>query len=199
MLGSGQSLIYDTTQAETTRLAAASANWRHNLKRSRKYSLSLKKWLTPDIVQLMSLYRSMEIHKGLEKQVSERELTAILKLVGSAVILYKCENMQGELIAIRACAVWRDQSFDLLAAASISARKSYASHGLLWALFNQCAAIGVSRYDLGGVDPIKNKGVFDFKKGTGAELIKYLGEWEYGSFPFLKCLVNCLMYVKKYL
>jgi lipid II:glycine glycyltransferase (peptidoglycan interpeptide bridge formation enzyme) len=141
----------------------------------------------------------MEIHKGLEPQVSERELIEILKLVDSSVILYKCENIQGELIAIRACAVWRDQSFDLLAAASLPARKVYASHGLLWALFNQCAVIGVSRYDLGGVDPIKNKGVFDFKKGTGAQLIKYLGEWEYGSFPFLKKLVSCLMYIKNHL
>ena len=85
----------------------------------------------------------------------------------------------------------------LFAAASVSARKVYASHGLLWILFNHCAEMGVSRYDLGGVDPLKNKGVFDFKKGTGAHLINYLGEWEYGSFPTLKYLVNCMMYVKK--
>jgi len=196
-LGSGMSLIYDTTIGEITRLTTATANWRHNLKRSRKYALSFKKWLAPDIDEIMNLYRAMETRKGLEAQVTYRELSAILKLVDSSVVLYKCENMQGELIAIRACAVWRDQAFDLLAAANVSARKVYASHGLLWVLFNQCAEMGVSWYDLGGVDPIQNRGVFDFKKGTGANLINYLGEWEFGSFPFLTNMVNCLMYVKK--
>ena len=33
-------------------------------------------------------------------------------------------------------------------------------------------------FDLGGIDPINNRGVYDFKKGTGATQIDYEGEWD---------------------
>ena len=89
------------------------------------------------------------------------------------------------------------QAFDLLAAANPSARKVYASHELLWQLFNDCFEKGILRYDLGGVDPQQNKGVFDFKKGTGAELFTYLGEWEAASPKWVKSIANCMLHLKR--
>jgi lipid II:glycine glycyltransferase (peptidoglycan interpeptide bridge formation enzyme) len=42
-----------------------------------------------------------------------------------------------------------------------------------------CGERNVQWYDMSGVDPVNNKGVYDFKKGTGAQDLQYLGEWEY--------------------
>lgn len=196
-IGSGLSLSYNTARDEQTRIAATSVNWRHNLKRSRKYGLSFEKWDEPDVDQIVSIYRSMEMHKGLGLQASEVELSAIFKYLKDGLVLYRCVNMQGETIAFRAYARWGDQAFDLLAAANPSARKVYASHGLLWQLFNDCFEKGILRYDLGGVEPQTNKGVFDFKKGTGAELFTYLGEWEAASPKWVKSIANCMLHLKR--
>jgi lipid II:glycine glycyltransferase (peptidoglycan interpeptide bridge formation enzyme) len=57
----------------------------------------------------------------------------------------------------------------------------------------QCEERGVTWYDMSGVDPDKNKGGYDFKKGTGAEDLKYLGEWDRASFPLLRPLANLLV------
>lgn len=196
-LGSGQSLIYDLAQDEATRLVAMSANWRHNLKRSRKYGLSFERWSAPDALTIMSIYRSMERHKGLAMQLSMSELEVMLNRLKDCMVLYKCETSQGEVIAIRACALFNNTAFDLLAAAAPIARKQYASHGLLWALLNECHNQNIVRYDLGGVDPVNNKGVYDFKKGIGSNPITYLGEWEYASLPLIKSLMNFVLSLKK--
>jgi lipid II:glycine glycyltransferase (peptidoglycan interpeptide bridge formation enzyme) len=196
-IGSGLSMSYNTNLEEQQRIAAASVNWRHNLKRSRKYGLSFEKWDDPDIEHIVSIYRSMEMHKGLSPQVSKVELNAMLKYLQKGLVLYRCVNTNGETIALRAYARWGDQAFDLLAAASPLARKVYASHGLLWRLFNDCFEKGIRRYDLGGVEPSKNKGVFDFKKGTGADLFAYLGEWEVSSPSWAKSVANCVLRLKQ--
>ena len=197
-LGSGTSLEYCVERDEPTRLRAMSANWRHNLKRSRKYNLRFERWSSPNVATILMLYRSMESHKGLLTQVSEIELKAIFQSLGESVVLYKSENAQGEITAIRACALFNGQAFDLLAAAGPEARRSYASYGLLWALINECYAKGVKSYDLGGVELTANKGVYDFKHGIGSNLVSYLGEWESASPASVKVIANMILQLKKW-
>ena len=55
---------------------------------------------------------------------------------------------------------------------------------------NHCSDLGISTYDLGGVDPVNNRGVYDFKHGTGAVLTEYVGEWERANLLLLPSLVN---------
>jgi len=57
-------------------------------------------------------------------------------------------------------------------------RKTYASNVALDALLGSLVARGISNYDLGGVDRTNNKGVFDFKHGTGGTELSYVGEYE---------------------
>ena len=87
----------------------------------------------------------------------------------------------------------RMAAMDLLAVAGGEARKVYASHATLWALLNHCSRLGLHNYDLSGVDPVGNKGVFDFKHGTGASLVECLGEWEWTSLPGFRQAVNRLV------
>jgi len=56
-----------------------------------------------------------------------------------------------------------------------------------------CHAAGVKRYDMMGIDPTYNPGVYHFKKGTGAECIDYLGEWEWAPYPPLRWGANWML------
>ena len=195
-LGSGLTLAYDLNGEESARLDGLTANWRHNLKRSRKYESTFTEWRTPDVSKIKEIYSAMEGYKDIAAQVSNTELTAIISELKNSLIIFKCQNSAGEIIAIRGCVVFADQAFDLLAAAAPSARKVYASYGLFWELLNHCHEKGVARYDLGGVDPIGNKGVYNFKHGLGSVHYEYVGEWESASPRIIGLLFNLFYKLK---
>jgi len=194
---SGLSLTYNPSVIESERLLMTSTNWRHNLKRSGKHDLVIRRWASPDAAELQAIYRSMEQHKSLEAFMTNDELEALLDRLRDKILLYRCEDRNGDLIALRACAILGTEAWDLLAAASPAARKQYASHATLWALLNECGHRGITRYDMGGVDPIRNKGVFDFKRGIGAQPLTYLGEWEWTSTPWIKFVANIALRRRK--
>ncbi len=192
-LGSGLSLKLDLRHTDEERIGAASVNWRHNLRRSAKYGLTVERWNKPDAAQMAAVYRDMEDLKGLEQQHSEAGLRAMIDGLGDRLLVFRCLDRDGNLLAFRAGGIFRDQAWDLLAAATRAARKVYASHATLWVLLGACREQGALNYDLGGVDPVKNKGVFDFKHGTGARTVEYLGEWEWTNTPLVAPAVGLLM------
>jgi lipid II:glycine glycyltransferase (peptidoglycan interpeptide bridge formation enzyme) len=192
-LATGLSLKLDLRLTDEERLNAASANWRHNLRRSARYDLTVERWNKPDAAQMAAVYRDMEEYKGLNQQHSEAELRAMIDGLGENLLVLRCLDRDGNLLAFRAGGIFRDQAWDLLAAATRAARKVYASHATLWALLKECEQQGALSYDLGGVDPIRNKGVFDFKRGTGARMVEYLGEWEWANAPLITAAVGLLI------
>jgi len=135
----------------------------------------------------------MEQFKSLPEQYRHEELQQIFKQSAQKIIVYRAIDESGNLLAIRAAAICGNIAMDLLAAAGASARKVYASHATLWALLDHCCQLGLIEYDLSGVDPINNKGVYDFKQGTGANLVECVGEWEWANLPGLCHAVNWLI------
>ncbi len=192
-LGSGLSLDFDLGPVEGERLRRASGNWRHNLRRSTKYGLRIESWEYPEVSQIAALYREMEEIKGQVERVPEADLEPLLRCLGNQLIVYRALDVNGEVVAMRAAAVFGFKAWDMLAAAGATARKTYASHATFWALTEACRERGAKVFDMGGVDPVGNSGVFNFKQGTGAVLTEFLGEWEYASPNFLRRLANYAM------
>lgn len=192
-LGSGLSLELDLTPDAATRLASTSGNWRHNLKRAGKYGLLVERWPAPNAAQIAAVYRDMEDLKNLPEQHSQAGLEAMIEHLGERLLVYRCLDADGQLLAIRAGAIFAGRGWDLLAAASKAARKVYASHALLWALTEECRRLGAGSFDMGGADPQGNKGVFNFKQGTGARLFQYVGEWEWAGLPGLAVAAGILI------
>ena len=115
-------------------------------------------------------------------RAEEPGLQALFSHVGNHVVVYRCSDADGKLLAFRACAFVGDKAWDLLAATAVAGRKSYASYAAFWALMQDCHHRGVKHYDLSGIDPAGNRGVYDFKQGTGATPVEYTGEWEW-AYP----------------
>lgn len=190
---SGFSMEYELTNNEQERLGRLSSNWRHNLKRSQKYDIRIETWENCDPKEIHNVYQEMGKLKGLDEQFSATELEALVSQLGKRLILYRCLTEEGRLVALRGAGLFGKQSWDLLAATTSSARKVYASYALFWAVAKACRQKGARSYDLGGVDPERNKGVYNFKQGTGSRLIRYLGEWDWASVPMLRYFVNKAM------
>lgn len=85
----------------------------------------------------------------------------------------------------------------MLAATNVAGRKLYSSYLTISELLSTCLERGVEEYDLMGIDPHKNPGVYNFKKGTGAEPLEYLGEWEWATSEPLYYIANWAMGKRK--
>jgi len=167
-----------------------SRNWRRNLKRSTKSKLTIRQWFNPDIDEIKAVYKSMESYKGLPEQSSQQELKSLFQKLGNKIVLYRCFDKKGQVVALRGCAILHRFGWDLFAATTTLGRKLYASYALVWELLQHCQKLGVEEYDLMGVDPTKDLGVYNFKKGTGAEFIEYLGEWDWATNNILRWGAN---------
>lgn len=191
----GLSMLLDLKQNEEKLKINLSKNWRRNLKRYKHNLLSITKWDDPDINQIYHLYSEMESYKGLEKSYSKEELISLITNFSNQIIIFCCE-LNGKLIGIRAAIIQHKKAWDFLAATSPVGRKYYASHQLFWTLLMECKNQGIQYYDLSGIDPKNNTGVYNFKKGTGATQIEYIGEWEWASSGLVRYFANFVIKYK---
>lgn len=192
-LGAAASLLYDVSAPAEQRVAASSKNWRHNLKRAGKAGHIVARWDAPDIDEMRSVYAEMEDYKQLSPQHSVQNLRALYDHVRKRMITFSCRDAGGRLVSFRACATLGDKAWDMLAATAVAGRKTYASYATFWALTGECSRRGIRHYDLSGVDPQHNRGVYDFKQGTGALPLEYLGEWEWAQPRLLALPANWLI------
>lgn len=183
---SGLSMRLDLSRGMGELAKGLSANWRHNLKRAGKRGLTVRPWSEPDLDEILAVYRSMEQHKDLREQFSREQLASLRASFGDRLVTWRCDGAEGRLLALRACVVIGDRAWDMLAATTVEGRRVYASYAACWALFEECRARGVRAYDLRGVEPDRGPGVYDFKRGTGAALVEYLGEWEWASNDLMR-------------
>ena len=186
----GLSMAYQAGLSEEERLQQCSGNWRHNFRRSAKHGAKAYLWAKPDPDEMMAAYGAMQAHKQLKAQTSREEVVSMFSAFADRCVVVRCDDANGNLLALRGALVFGDKGWDTFAAATPAGRKVYASHAAFWELIKQCAARGVQWYDMSGVDPINNRGVYDFKKGTGAQDMRFLGEWEHATPAILGTLAS---------
>ncbi len=190
MINSGLSMLLDLNEGVDEIIKRMSNNWRHNLKRSKKYGLTFERWDKPKPQELYMIYQEMVVYKGIKEQYSYNQIESIINNLGSNLILYRCLDKNNDLLAFRGIGVYGDSCLDMFAAATTKGRKVYATYGLFGSIVQYCCKNKILHYDLGGIDPIANPGVYNFKKGTGARKVEYIGEWEWANVPCLRYVAN---------
>lgn len=190
MMTSGMSMELDLSQNEDNLLAGLSSSWRRNLKLAQKNNLVIKQCSNPDIDELCRVFAEMEMQKNLPQLFSHEKLDNLFKQVKENLIFYRCEDEEGELLCFRACLIIGNRATDYFAAATEKARKTRASYATLWELLLESKGRGVVHYDLGGIDPSANPGVYTFKKETGARETESLGEWDWATSEPLRLIGN---------
>lgn len=167
-----------------------SSSWRRNLRLSAQNNLTIRLCVDPDIEEISRVYSDMETRKNLPQQFSPEKLRNLFKNSGSNLIFFRCEDESGNLICFRGCLIVGNRACDYLAATTEKGRDLRASYAVLWQMLMHCRRTGIEIYDLGGIDPWANPGVYTFKKETGAREVEFLGEWDWATSPVLRLLGN---------
>lgn len=184
------SMTLDLTRSEEELRAGLERNWRRNLKRASEHRITTSRWEAPDADEMASVYASMEEVKGLDCQQPREEIELVSKALKERMILYRCDDEHGALLSFRGCIIVGDRASSWFAASNERGRELLASYAVFWALVRECQRQNVKSFDLGGIEPLTNAGVYRFKKGIGSVPIEYLGEWDWATRPWLQWLGN---------
>ncbi|MGI8495675.1 MAG: lipid II:glycine glycyltransferase FemX [Pyrinomonadaceae bacterium] len=180
----------DLTKSEPEMLAKCSRNWRRNLVKAQKNDLQIRRWNDPNVEEIVAAYADMETRKNLPEQFSREELQTLFERAGANLVCYRADDENGKLLALRACLVIGNQALDHLAVTTARGRELFASYIVFQKLLQDCRERGIKSYDLSGIDPHNNPGVFTFKRETGARPVEQLGEWDWASSGWLRWLGN---------
>ena len=195
-IGTKSSLVHLLDAEESIRLTRCSTNWKRNLKRSTKIQSYPYVWQKPDSTSLSSAYQEMNDYKqieGVSLNRSAQDLQSAIDVFGDKLILVRSDDADGNALAIRGAICFGDTAWDYIAITTPAGRKTYASYAVFWALAESCFQLGMRQFDLGGIDPINNRGVYDFKKGTGSYQVDYEGEWDSASPRWFRAVASRLI------
>ena len=198
-IGAKQSMLLRIHTDEEKMLSSASSNWKRNHKRSLRSTTAPYVWSSASPDQLENAYRLMDEYKkvdGVKLQMSASDIRSIQECFGSDLVLIRMDNEDGNVLSVRGALIQQTTAWDFIAVTTPEGRKTYSSHRTLVALAQECALRGCTTLELGGIDPEKNKGVFDFKNGTGAQITTYLGEWETAHPSWIRPVISRIISAK---
>jgi len=195
-IGAKQSMLLSINSDQESMLSTASSNWKRNHKRSLRTPSSPYVWNDASPDQLEAAYQAMDEFKkveGVKLQMSASDIRSVQECFGHDLVLIRMDDENGKLLSVRGALVQQSTAWDFIAVTTPDGRKTYSSHRTLLALAQECARRGCTTLELGGIDPERNKGVFDFKNGTGARITTYLGEWETSSPKTFRILASIFL------
>jgi lipid II:glycine glycyltransferase (peptidoglycan interpeptide bridge formation enzyme) len=141
----------------------------------------------------MDEYKKVE---GVKLQMSASDIRSVQHCFGNDLVLIRMDDESGKLLSVRGAIIQQSTAWDFIAVTTPAGRKTYSSHRTLIALAQECALRGCTTLELGGVNPEKNKGGFDFKNGTGAQITTYLGEWEVAHPSWIRPFISRIISAK---
>ena len=147
--------------------------WRNQLSRAEKNGLRVVACSETDQYRIFcGMYKQMTNRKTFESTVDIEEFERIQADLPEThrMRILICEQ-EGIPVASVVASVMGDSAIYVLGATSDKGLDAKGSYLLQWTLIQWLKERGVRRYDLGGINPQQNPGVYHFKRGlSGADV-----------------------------
>ena len=141
--------------------------WRNQLTRAEKNGLKVVAGSgTNEYRAFCGMYKQMRNRKTFESAVNIEEFEQIQEDLPEThrMRILMCEQ-EGVPVAGVVASAMGDSAIYVLGATSDNGLDAKGSYLLQWTLIQWLKEIGVREYDLGGIDPQQNAGVYHFKRG----------------------------------
>ncbi len=143
------------------------AKWRNKLAGAEKNNLNIVAGDGLEEYQTFCrLYNQMRQRKNFETTVDVEEFRQIQETLpaGQRMRILICEN-RGTPVAGLVTSAMGDSAVYLLGATSDAGLNTKGAYLLQWTMIRWLKENGIRQYDLGGIDPAGNPGVYSFKRG----------------------------------
>jgi lipid II:glycine glycyltransferase (peptidoglycan interpeptide bridge formation enzyme) len=145
---------------------ALDKKWRNQLNAAERAPLQVSEGGTDNYLRFRALYDEMWQRKKFDTSVSVEEFDRIQKRLPEAqkMRVLICEH-EGRPVSGLVVSAMGDSGIYLLGATNDEGMKVKASYRLQWNMVEWLQQRGIRYYDLGGIDPESNPGVYHFKSG----------------------------------
>jgi Acetyltransferase (GNAT) domain len=156
--------------------------WRQYLNSAERNDLQIREGQDRDLYfAFCKLYAQMWNRKRFRTGVNIEEFGRIQERLPQSqrMRVFLCEH-KGEAVAALVCSAMGESGIYLLGASVDTDLRLRASYLLHWAVIKWLKDKGTRYYDLGGIDPVGNPGVYQFKRGFSGLDMSHLQ-------PFVAC------------
>jgi lipid II:glycine glycyltransferase (peptidoglycan interpeptide bridge formation enzyme) len=159
---------------------ALDPKWRNQLNGAEKNNLAIVEGDELSFYDtFIKLYRQMRGRKQFNTAVDIDQFRIIHdRLKGNDKLHILVCKHEGEPIASLVCTTFGDTGTYLLGATGDRGLTLKGSYLLQWHMIKRLKESGYRYYDLGGIDPSANPGVFHFKAGLNGEDLHHIGQYE---------------------
>lgn len=189
-----RTILVDLGPSEEDLRRRLKKKWRQTLQHSERAELSIVEGYDDRLFDaLKPIYSEMLEQKKFTPGSDIHEFARMQGRLcdGQRMRITICKNGK-EPLAGSLCSGIGDAVIGLLSATGKAGRDLQAYYLLQWEEILWSKRIGKSFYDLGGINPVANPGVYRFKAGLGGEEVTYLGVWDYCENKSLYRAVMCL-------
>lgn len=153
--------------------------WRNQLNGAERNGLVVEEGTGDDLyARFLALYDEMMARKQFETTVDVRAFRRIQeRLPASQKMLIMISRKDGVPQTALVSTAVGETGIYLLGATSNDGMKSKGSYLLQWRMMNRLRERGCRWYDLGGINPEENPGVYHFKQGFGGQEVHQLGRF----------------------
>lgn len=154
--------------------------WRNQLNRAEKNNLKIIEGSRDKLYQIfLDLQEEMQDRKKYIPGVSYDEFQAIQKdLPESLKMIILISEYEGKALTATIGSLIGNTGIYLLGATGNEGMKMKGAYLLQWRLIEMMKERGCKWYDLGGIDPDGNPGVYHFKSGISRREAQHIGQFE---------------------
>ena len=195
--GSNRTMTLDLSKTMDALKGGLATKWRRDLAAAMANELTLTVNANHNAADLDRIFSAMVATKQFASTIDEDKIRALVEERGNNIVLVTASDADGNIVAFRCALALGHQAVDFIAAASPLGRDLRATFAVLWREIEALRALGVTEFDLGGIDPDGNPGVYRFKARTGAVERTMLGEFEIANWAPLCDIVNLAVYARE--
>jgi len=162
-----RTLILDLTPSLDELRTTLDPKWRNKLSGAEKKELEVITGTgIAEYRVFCEIYNEMHRRKGFESTVNVEEFGKIQEILPEhqRMLVFICRD-KGVPVAGLVASAMGNSAIYLLGATSDAGLNSKGAYLLQWTLICWLKKCGIKSYDLGGIDPARNPGVYSFKSG----------------------------------
>lgn len=178
--GPDRTIVVDLSPTLEALRKALDQKWRNQLNRAEKNGLVILEGSGTEHYQMfLKLYQDMWSRKKFDTSVDVEEFGRIAADLpeGLKLRILICED-KGVPVSGIVCSTVGNMGVYLLGATSENGMNSKGAYLLQWSMIKWLKENGRKFYDLGGIDPERNPGVYHFKKGFSGNDVTRLAAFD---------------------
>lgn len=175
-----RTIVLDITDSAEALRKGFHQKWRNCLNKAERQGLEVEGGEDPELLdQFSALFHGFVERKGFSVDLSADFYAGVQRLHLSGERYYtSIARQEGRVVAGHVSSMLGDTCVYLLGATHPDALKTNAAYLLQWHTIETARARGLRCYDLGGIDPDGNPGVYRFKERMGGEDLEAPGPFE---------------------